>query len=407
MPSTSSEKEDEILNYVKNTMGSILAKLDNQDNTTLNTFLKTKIKNLKMEKKELVGVFGKTGAGKTSLINTVIEEKMLLPSGSVDACTSVVTKVEANKCNGIYEAEIEFISPEEDNGSASLRQENGRNKEVRDLLDQTLSLQTESVRNEMAKITRAFEEHLQEGVEKSKSSYEEILRAALYPKGKSGRGFHKQLKKAVENGGIWKPKKGKEINLNMKLTSCLTESIDKLFRETFPKEGHCGPFNGAINNFTLGTDGLKQTYKDVELQLLFLKSEEDWLKTYLSKTILKLKKTVFTSLIKTIEETMQDCYKKAAVISGTGTLLKMQETIEKHVLDSKDNMFENAKNVMMNQLDNLMMAILRGLEDRMKEAIEVSLGTDNQSIPDVSEEFEFVQRLYDELLQISQNKGTL
>ncbi|XP_047213330.1 nuclear GTPase SLIP-GC-like [Girardinichthys multiradiatus] len=94
-------------------MGKILAILNNQNDTNLNTFLKTKIRNLETEKKELVGVFGKTGAGKTSLINAVIEEKGLLPSGSIEACTSVMIKVEANRHNEIYEAVVEFISPEE------------------------------------------------------------------------------------------------------------------------------------------------------------------------------------------------------------------------------------------------------------------------------------------------------
>lgn len=59
-----------------------------------------------------MGVFGKTGAGKSSLINAVIEEKMLLPSGSVDACTSVMIKVESNRYNEKYELVIEFITPE-------------------------------------------------------------------------------------------------------------------------------------------------------------------------------------------------------------------------------------------------------------------------------------------------------
>ncbi|MEQ2235163.1 hypothetical protein ILYODFUR_038844, partial [Ilyodon furcidens] len=94
-------------------MGKILAILNNQNDTNLNTFLKTKIRNLETEKKELVGVFGKTGAGKTSLINAVIEEKGLLPSGSIEACTSVMIKVEANRHNEIYEEVVEFISPEE------------------------------------------------------------------------------------------------------------------------------------------------------------------------------------------------------------------------------------------------------------------------------------------------------
>ncbi|MEQ2248145.1 hypothetical protein ILYODFUR_016248, partial [Ilyodon furcidens] len=102
-----------ILSDVKNIMKNVHTKLQNQENTRLNKFLKTKIRNLETEKRELVGVFGKTGAGKTSLINAVIEEKRLLPSGSVTACTSVMIKVEANRHNQKYEAEIEFITKEE------------------------------------------------------------------------------------------------------------------------------------------------------------------------------------------------------------------------------------------------------------------------------------------------------
>ena len=71
-----------------------------------------KIKDLENDKKELVGVFGKTGAGKSSLINAVIEDKNLLPSGSICACTSVMIKVEANMQSEKYEAEIEFITKE-------------------------------------------------------------------------------------------------------------------------------------------------------------------------------------------------------------------------------------------------------------------------------------------------------
>ncbi|MEQ2213503.1 hypothetical protein XENOCAPTIV_016050, partial [Xenoophorus captivus] len=72
-----------------------------------------RIRDLKTDKRELVGVFGKTGAGKTSLINAVIEEKKLLPSGDVEACTSVMIKIEANTCNTKYEAHVEFITKEE------------------------------------------------------------------------------------------------------------------------------------------------------------------------------------------------------------------------------------------------------------------------------------------------------
>nr|XP_020444959.1 nuclear GTPase SLIP-GC-like [Monopterus albus] len=94
-------------------MRHVYKRLHNQDNTKLNAFLKTKISDLETDKKELVGVFGKTGAGKSSLINAIIGEKDLLPSGTVSACTSVMIKVETNMHSLKYEAEIEFITKEE------------------------------------------------------------------------------------------------------------------------------------------------------------------------------------------------------------------------------------------------------------------------------------------------------
>lgn len=68
-----------------------------------------KITELEMEKNELVGIFGRTGAGKSSLINAIIGEKNFLPTGIIYACTSVMIKVEANMETSQYEAEIEFI----------------------------------------------------------------------------------------------------------------------------------------------------------------------------------------------------------------------------------------------------------------------------------------------------------
>lgn len=71
------------------------------------------ISDLETDKRELVGVFGQTGAGKSSLINAVIGEKELLPSsGRGCACTSVITKVESNMQKKHYEAEIEFTGKE-------------------------------------------------------------------------------------------------------------------------------------------------------------------------------------------------------------------------------------------------------------------------------------------------------
>lgn len=75
-------------------------------------FNRNKISDLETDKRELVGVFGRTGAGKSSLINAIINEMNLLPTGTTSACTTVMIKVEANTSSSKYEAQIEFIKKE-------------------------------------------------------------------------------------------------------------------------------------------------------------------------------------------------------------------------------------------------------------------------------------------------------
>ncbi|XP_041860579.1 nuclear GTPase SLIP-GC-like [Melanotaenia boesemani] len=691
------ESEAMMLTDVKTVMRNVYVRLRNQDNTKLNTFLKTKISDLETDKRELVGVFGRTGAGKSSLINAVIGEKKLLPTGSVSACTSVMIKVEANRHNLKYEADVEFITEEEwrdelwsinqlnvDNPDSETKSDHdddhrdiveklsalygdewkektpenlldnkyfneipeflksrkktlicdsaeelsaqfvkytrndtkqGEGKEVKrwywplvkcvtirvpnnDLLqhvtivdlpgngdrnksrdemwkgivgncsavwivagidraaseresweilknvsglignggecqhihfictksDDIEDLDDRSVddvracifkRNTeakeavlqefgklhaikkhfggdsfkvftvssreflngrrlnkksteipklqdflknlndchsetlnyvsgahgilsliqgascggatgqktvvcehitkkindhlcptseaMLKTYRAFKKCLSEGVETSKRSCERSLKFFLYPR-RSGSAFHRILKCVVNNDGIYQPKKGKQLNLNLKLASFLTGSIDEEFRKTFPNEGKHGPFFGVINAFTLDTEGLIQQYNDVKLQLIFLKTEEEKLKTKLKREIRDRKKTIYHSLMETIEKSMQDCYERAAEFSGPGSLLNMRHTIERHVSESKNIMFDQAKKVMLNQLINLMKYIIITLEETMRESIELSLKTDDNLIPDVSAELTMVAKLFDELKRIPEEE---
>ncbi|XP_075938970.1 nuclear GTPase SLIP-GC-like [Anarhichas minor] len=266
------------------------------------------------------------------------------------------------------------------------------------VLQQKMRDELDKVRKPMEETNQAFEKCLSEGVEKSKSSCEKALKSVIHPN-KSGRGFHKTLKCIVQHDGIHKTTKGKQINLNMKLSSCLTESIDEEFKKTFPNEGKCGPFSGVLNSFSLDTKMMKEKteYKDVELQLIFLITEEEQIKTKLNKIICDRKKTIYSSLTTTIETNMQKCYDEAKQIEGTDMLNKMRKTMEKHVLDPKNVMFQKAKAVMLKQLRDLMNDILKNLEESMQESIELSLKTDGVSIPDVELELVMVKKHYKEL----------
>uniref|UniRef100_A0A8C6UUD0 Dynamin N-terminal domain-containing protein n=2 Tax=Neogobius melanostomus TaxID=47308 RepID=A0A8C6UUD0_9GOBI len=104
-----------IMSHVDNKLSEICEQCDddNDNNKKVIDFLRELMQNLNKEKKELVGVFGKTGAGKSSLINAVIGEEDLLPTGTSRACTSVIIKVEGNTENQKYVAIVEFISREE------------------------------------------------------------------------------------------------------------------------------------------------------------------------------------------------------------------------------------------------------------------------------------------------------
>ncbi|CAG5897780.1 unnamed protein product [Menidia menidia] len=280
---------------------------------------------------------------------------------------------------------------------ASCKEAAGKKKDLCEDLEGNISHQIKSLCDTMDEVCGAFEKCLSKGVAESNSSCEGKLKYFLYPKGKSGRGFHRVLRCVALNQGKYQPKKGKEINLNLKLASFLTDSIDEEFKRTFPNDGKNGPIYEAISSFSLDTKSLMEKYRDVELQLIFLKTEEEKVKTKLKRFILDQKKIIYSSLTKAIEEAMTDCYQRAAGFRGKNSLQNMRQTVERHVHDLKSSMFSQAKEMMLNLLKKLMDTIEGTLKETMGKSIELSLRTDDNSIPDVSTELEMVQKLYDEL----------
>ncbi|XP_073677415.1 nuclear GTPase SLIP-GC-like isoform X3 [Garra rufa] len=218
---------------------------------------------------------------------------------------------------------------------------------------------------------------------------------------KDRRGFHKTLRTLCKNYGYYLPQnRDTVLDLNKRLVEPLYEHVEEIFNQIFPVSGKTGKsVQEHIDKFTIiQSDAVYLRSSVVRHIQNFIKIEEAKLKASLYRTIVELKKDIYTSIIKTILNEMASCYENAAVLTGAGSMKKRQDMLISTVDEKKQDMFHKAKMEVLQKLKNVKLNIKDVLEPGLKKAMDLSLSqSSNVKMMDVSREIDQMEALLKQL----------
>ncbi|RXN25355.1 hypothetical protein ROHU_021556 [Labeo rohita] len=144
--------------------------------------------------------------------------------------------------------------------------------------------------------------------------------------------------------------------------------------------------------------GVEESVQKCVASAKALVAPEAKLKASLIRDTVELKKDIYSSIIKTIQNKMAPCYEKAAALTGIGSMKERQDMLVNTVDEKKQDMFNKAKMEVLNKLKQLKLNIKDVLEPGLKKAMDLSLSqSSNTTLMDVSREIDQMEALLKQL----------